>query len=1178
MRNITVKTKLLSLLVSSMFVVSITILIESTMVSYDTTAQITQKFEKNAYSSKENELKSNVQIAYKVIESFYKMAQKDEKNEKLYKKNAIQTIKNLKYGKSGYFWISNSKSKIITHPNKTNAYKETNGKYLLDEAIRVSRKNKDGGLVKYNSLKLGLKYPKFSYVILFKPWDWIIGTQTYVGNIDDLVDKTEDIAKNSIIHNALLNVFTILITIFIFFIIVLIITKKSIFKPFYEFQTGLLDFFEYLKGEKKEVTRLNNNSDSEIGLMSKAINAGIIKVEETMKQKAIEEWTKDGISKLNQILIKEKEVQQICDKSIDFICSYLNAGIGVFYLFDEKKETLLKYASYAHVVRNDLPNVFKLKEGIVGQVAFQRKPILLKNIKKDEALITTGTIIQSSTNTYTFPLVYNENLYGVIEIGTFSEIEQKDLDYLKAIEVIICLPLLNAFQNKKVKELLEDTKKANKKLEENQLKLEEANTYMQNQQRQLENVNINLEEQQQQLIISEQNLKLQNQKLEDTKQEITKKANELEKTGKYKSEFLANMSHELRTPLNSIILLSSLFQKNSNKNLTKDDIKKAKTIFDSGNDLLRLINDILDLSKVESGKMDIIIDTFTSSELLSQMEDLFEYTALDKGLSFNVIDEYKGIIKNDRAKLAQIVKNLISNSIKFTKKGLVTFKISSSNDLDFKISVIDTGIGISKKKQNSIFKAFAQADGSTSREYGGTGLGLSITKEFTKLLGGYISLSSQENKGSIFSLDLPNLDVFKNKKSTKEIIKTKDKKLVTTKQISVLSDVCDDRNIMGNEDEAYLVVDDNKIFAQLVYEEIKKNENFALIALNAKSGLELVKKYNIKGILLDLTLPDMDGIDVLKQLKTSLETKHIPVHIISSKDKSSETFELGAIGYHQKPIFNGDIDNILATINKFSQKEIKNLLIVENKNILKEIVLKFTQKDVNVTSINSVEEAIEGIKKEVFDTIIIDFALKDTYEVCEFVKSNYPALPIVIYTNYELAKEDKTKLQEYSNNIIMKTTKLDEKILSEINLFFRAREKESKEIFENIDLKGTNILIVDDDIKNIFVLDTALKEFNANTFTTFNGQEALDFLKDNDNIDLILMDIMMPVMNGYEIMEKIRKTQTLKHIPIIAVTARAMKEDRQKCIKLGADDYISKPININILAKLIKVWSKKRHK
>jgi len=998
---------------------------------------------------------------------------------------------------------------------------------------------------------------------------------------------------------------TLVIISFITFLVIMVlfyfIIQKYIIASLNKFQHGLLNFFDYVNGESKEIQLLDDSTKDEIGIMSGVVNDGIEKTKINIKERETQNWIKNGVNELNQILININTLREVTSESINFISNYINAGVGVFYVHDEEQNSLLQYSSFAHVVRDGLSSKFALGEGLIGQVALQRAPILLTNIQKDKLTITTGTVTQESFNTYTFPLIYNDTLYGVIEIGSFEVLSEKVIEFLNSIDRTICISLATAMQGNKVQELLETTKKANDELTIKQEQLEDANKYMQQQQQdleeananmeeqqqQLEEANANMEEQQQQLKISEQNLKLQNNQLEETKQEIQAKADELETSGQYKSEFLANMSHELRTPLNSIILLSSLLEKNSKVTLNKDDVKKAKTIFDSGNELLRLINDILDLSKVESGKMEVIVDSFRSDDFVIQMKDVFDFTASDKGLEFLIVDEYNGIIHSDKDRISQIIRNLVSNAFKFTQKGSITLKVAPSKKLDkeIELSVIDTGIGIPKEKQEIIFKAFTQADGSTSREYGGTGLGLSISRELAKLLGGEIHVTSEHGVGSIFSIDLPLLkSAVPTTLKMQTRIEPQIKKPLYEK--AVVSNIIpeDDRDILNPEDEAYLIIDDDKTFADIVYEEIKKDNSFGLVAYDATSGLALVKKFNIKGIMLDLTLPDMDGVDVLKELKSNNHSRHIPVHVISSKDKNSHTLKLGAIGYLQKPVYDGDINDVISNIDSFKQKKIKDLLIVEDDKVHREALMELVGVGVNIQGVRTASEASNEVKKEIYDTVVVDLGLMDGsgYEVGEYIKNSHPKLPIIIYTGRDLSNEDKIKLQAYSNSIIIKTANSNERILNEINLFLHrdesADENNNTEPFQKVDLEDSHILVVDDDIKNIFVLEAALEEFNAKTYTAFNGKEALEFLEKNPKIDLILMDIMMPIMDGYEAMQKIRENADIKHIPIIAVTAKAMKEDREKCIRLGADDYMSKPINLNILGGLIEQWSLKQHK
>ena len=856
------------------------------------------------------------------------------------------------------------------------------------------------------------------------------------------IDKKEAMLPVGELIKNLITTISFLLILFVF--ASLYFVNKMVAQPLNKFQNDLLHFFEFLKGKEKTVKELDASSNDEIGKMAKSINDGIVITKKLFEIREIDSWIKDGINKLNVELIKENSMKEVAYNAIHFISTYLNAGAGVIFIYDEEDEKLKEYSSYAHVKRDSLSNSYALGEGVVGQVALQHSPIELKNCDKSHTKIQTAVIDAIPLNTYTYPLLYQDKLIGVIEIASNKFFEKKEIEFLNSSSMVISTAISTAIQNLKVEKLLLNTKEANLRLQENQKQLEEANASMEEQQQQLEiananmeeqqqqleEVNASMEEQQQQLQISEQNLKIQNESLMKAKHEIESKAKEIELSSRYKSEFLANMSHELRTPLNAIILLSQLLEKNKNKNLLEDDIKKAKTIFKSGNELLRLINDILDLSKVESGKMEVIVDSFDSKEFLENIENLFESSAIEKNLEFHVIDNYKGIIHSDMDRISQIVRNLISNALKFTKDGSITLEINKVDDSDKPIEIVvsDTGIGIPKEKQEQIFKAFTQADGSTSREYGGTGLGLSISKELVSLLGGDIKLESEDGKGSKFIVRLSDLE--------KDIDKSED--------IEVFED---DRNSLIDE-EVILIIDDNISFTESISKYIHENGYKCLIAHTAKDGLSLIKEYAISAILLDLTLPDINGMDILREIKTEPSTKDIPVYIISSKDKD-------------------EIDDVMS--------DLKNFIL-----------------------------------------------------------------------EYKIIDEDDNEAVE--------------------------------EISQNIDLSGLNVLIVDDDIKNIFVLDSALSEANANVVSAYNGKEALEKLKEDNSIDIVLMDIMMPVMNGYEAIEEIRSDETLANLPIIAVTAKAMKEDKEKCIRIGANDFISKPIDVDILMKLVKVWSDKKHR
>ncbi|MCK5111791.1 MAG: response regulator [Arcobacteraceae bacterium] len=935
--------------------------------------------------------------------------------------------------------------------------------------------------------------------------------------------------------------------------------------------------------------RVTNEYKGDFEVLKNATNILGERLNDRQIENDEQNWIKDGIKELNEILVNQSNMQDVCKKSIDFICTYLEAGIGALYVYDENKQELHQYASFAFIQREDLSNIFKLGEGTVGQVALQRTPISLRNITREHMVIKTGTISEPPLNTYTFPLLYNEVLFGVMEIGSFELFNQKSMDFFNAANRVVATAISTTSQAEEVRMLLSESEIANKELgeantmmEEQQQQLEEANVQMEEQQQQLEEANAHMEEQQQQLMMSEQELKQNNKVLEKSKQEI-------EQSSQYKSEFLANMSHELRTPLNSIILLSDLLGKNRAKNLTEKDTQKAITINKSGNELLRLINDILDLSKVESGKMELVVDRFKSADLLTEIKDMFEVVANDRGLDFYIEDEYNNYVLNDKDRISQIIRNLISNAFKFTKEGSVTVKFEKSENADkpVRFSVRDTGIGIPEDKQKLIFEAFKQADGSTSREYGGTGLGLSISKELAKMMGGEITLSSTDGKGSSFIVTLPN---FTDKNSqTEETHNPKDFDLLKDSDLSTVAkelpqEIEDDSGKINYTDETFLIIDDDEVFATTVYEGIKEKGYNCLISLSGKNGLKKAKEYNVQGIMLDLGLPDIDGVDVLKELKGNSKLQNIPVHIISGRDKDEALFKIGAIGYTQKPVLNDDVEAVIKNLASFGNKKIKDLLLVEKNIKERNDLKKLIGEGVNIKGVSTSQSAINEIKKGNYDTVVIALGFNDgTCEVCEFIKHNYPKLPIIIYANKdELDNSELEKIQEYAHSIILKTANSKERVVGEINNFLNTvkydEQTEEIQYEEEINLDGMTILVADDDIKNIFVLDTALSEYGADVVRAKNGKEAIEKVKENKKIDIVLMDIMMPVMDGYEAIGKIREDESIKNIPVIAVTAKAMKEDRDKCLNAGANEYMSKPIDISKLLQLIKIWTAKKHR
>ena len=1002
----------------------------------------------------------------------------------------------------------------------------------------------------------------------------------------------------------------LLVLTLVIIIVVNLSLKQLVITNLYKVAEGLKSFFEYLNKKSDSVEKISIESHDEIGNMAKEINLNIITIQKLIEKENKQIWIKEGLSGINEAVSGNNDITLVSGKALSFICEYLKAGIGALYVYKKEEKILQLYASYAFIERKELSNRFKLGEGVVGQVALQRSPIQLENIRKESIVISTGTTSEPPLNTYTFPLIYQNELFGVIELASHSYFTKTQKEFFEAADNIIATALFSAKQNNKVKELLNDAQETNKMLkiqqhemeeknielqkqqaeleeantqmQEQQAQLEEANSQMQEQQAQLEEANSQMEEQQVQLKESEKRLLEQNAELEKSQEELNKKAKDLEESNKYKSEFLANMSHELRTPLNSVILLSSMLKENRKGTLCEEDIKKASIINNSGEELLRLINDVLDLSKVEAGRMELLVTTFESKNFTRNIKDMFETNIQNKGLEFTIIDKYNSLITTDEDKLSQIVRNFLSNALKFTDKGGIKLLIEPLGEDEVKIAVQDTGIGIAEDKQRLVFKAFMQADGSTSRKYGGTGLGLSITKELVSLMKGEINLESKEGEGSTFSIVIPNLN--KLEKKEKEIEKTRIEPKIEKKDINVPEKtVIDDAGKLSEEDKPFLIIEDSESFALTLKDAINSNDEYALIATTGKKGLELAKAYdNIQGILLDLGLPDIDGIDVLKELKTNLITRKIPVYIISGRNSDNKTKSLGAVGYKQKPLTSDDLNSVIKEIHSFNDKKVKDLLVVEDDNIQREAIIEFIGNGtIKSKGVGSTKEAITELHKDIYDAIIVDLTLKDGHglQICEYIKNNNLNIPIIVYTGKELTIEEENEIKKYTDSIVIKSANSQNRLLEEVDMFLHRVKsnkppKEKQYNTKDISFGGKKVLVADDDMRNTFVLVEILEEHGAEVLTAADGKEALEILYQNPDTGIVLMDIMMPVMDGYEAIRQIRKNNKIKDIPIIAVTAKAMPQDKERSLEAGANDYLSKPLNLETFVGVVQAWIK----
>jgi CheY-like chemotaxis protein/GAF domain-containing protein len=931
---------------------------------------------------------------------------------------------------------------------------------------------------------------------------------------------------------------------------------------------------------------------------------------------------KSAQNKLNEKIRGDLSLKELANTSISFLCRHFDANVGTFYTFNEDDKKYDLVGSFALDEELSFNRSFKIGEGQLGEVAENKKPVLLTNIPDNYLKITSSTGSASPANIAIHPLIYHDKVYGILEIASFKPIADVNMELLENVSEGLAVAINSTLNRKRTEDLLIKTKEQSEQLQTQQEELkvtneeleEQANILkrnqdeLQTQQEELSVTNEELEEKTQSLELQKNEIVEKNQELEAARKDLVRKANELEVTSKYKSEFLANMSHELRTPLNSLLILSRNLAENNNKNLDEEQVESAEIIYKSGNDLLTLINDILDLSKIESGKMTMNFEDVQIDNIIIDLRQKFMPQVKQKGIDFR-IDIEKGcpqLIHSDTIRLLQIIKNLLSNAIKFTSKGGVDLKVyrpSADEDLSrsglkpentIAFSVKDSGIGISKEKQLLIFEAFQQADGSTSRKFGGTGLGLSISRELIKLLGGEIKVESTENVGSEFIVFVPiKMDVSQSdekiieaeEETKKSLEETKPETIEDNNIIEEVEIVDDDSENISKDDKVVLIIEDDVNFAKVLLKQCRQKSFKGVVATNGKVGLEKAIDLKPSAIILDIKLPGMDGMTILDKLKETPEARHIPVHIMSANEHSMDALKKGAIGYIQKPVKQEKLDDAFKNIEGFIDRKIKNLLIVEDDvNMQKTIAKLVGSSDVKIYKAGKGLDAIKEIKENKIDCMVLDLGLPDMtgFELLRVLEKEDLAIPpTIVYTGRELSKEENDKLQKYTSSVIIKGVKSEERLLDETALFLHrmvsAMPNKQKEIINHLYdpeflFKNKSILIVDDDMRNIFALTHVFENKGMKVLKAENGQMALDVLNNEKEIDIVLMDIMMPVMDGYEAMEKIRNDDNLKNIPIIALTAKAMKEDRKKCIDAGANDYLSKPVDVDKLLTLMRVW------
>jgi HAMP domain-containing protein/signal transduction histidine kinase/CheY-like chemotaxis protein len=982
-------------------------------------------------------------------------------------------------------------------------------------------------------------------------------------------------------------------------------------------------------------------AQGEVSDLKNKINQMIANLKETTRQNTEQDWLKTNLARFSGFMQGQKSLEAVARLIMSELTPLVSANHGVFFISDtSNNEPILKLlSSYAFKERKSLSNRFRLGESLVGQCALEKKSILLTNVPSDYIQISSGLGEATPLNIIVLPVLFEGEIMAVIELASFqpfSQIHRTFLDQLME-SVGVVLNMISA--NMRTEELLQQSQSLTQELQSQSQEL-------QSQQDQLKKTNIELGAQARELeekasLLAEQNEKVEmkNREVELARAALEEKAEQLALSSKYKSEFLANMSHELRTPLNSMLILAKLLADNPEGNLSPKQTEFASTIHTSGGDLLNLINEILDLSKVEAGKMEIDITEVSLLELSEQVERTFSHVAQQKGLKFNVkvAPGLPRTVTTDAQRLQQVLRNLLSNAFKFTEKGQVNMTIAPADKdviLDdgeivpaekmVAFAVKDTGIGIAKNKQNLIFEAFQQADGTTNRKFGGTGLGLSISREITRLLGGRIRVESEIGKGSEFVLYLPYRYQGSPEDTSTEPTNGHTTSDMSTAHIPALQSptsnesvqVEDDRDNIRLGDSVVLVVEDDPSFAKILLDIARKSRFKGLIALNGEVALSMAKRYKPDAITLDLRLEGLDGWSLLDRLKRDPSTRHIPVQVISVIDKQRGS-TVAAMSYLEKPVTTEALQGAFEHIKRFIDREVRELLIVEDDQVQREsIVQLIANDDVAITAAQNGEEALKALKNKQFDCMVLDLSLPDMAGLDLLKKIKRQAankdLPVVIYTSKDLTAQEERQLKKFAATIITKDATSAERLLDDTAVFLhrvmsklsptqrriveerqRARPNGEGEPKLRIEtggtpkiemiargtrkaggsLEGLRVLVVDDDVRNIFALTGLLESEGADVFYNESGKETLNTLKTTPGINLVIMDIMMPEMDGIETTKAIRGEPAFADLPIVALTAKALEGDRERCLEAGANDYITKPANNEQLLETIQKWT-----
>ncbi len=985
----------------------------------------------------------------------------------------------------------------------------------------------------------------------------------------------------------------------------------------------------------------------EVGKLAELFNRMAAQVEERQKVLAEEEWLKAGLNRFSPIFQGKRRLDFVCEGVAVELADAVEASCLVVYVVQtavDGSQRLEYQAGYA--CRPPVLFIEK-SEGIVGQVLAHPKRIVIDDVPEDYVRISSASGEARAKQIIVEPVVFEGHLKAVVELVMLKPMTSAQLRFLaqfaesfgivlntiEATSLTEILLIKSQELAKSLQEQREQLRGKNALLEEQAGQLRSSEALLQEQQEELRQSNEELEQANEEMrqtneemeekvdLLAEQKKEMErfNRELELARQALEERASELARTSQFKSEFLTNMSHELRTPLNSLLILSKILSDNESGNLTAKQVQYAKTIYSSGDDLLQLINDILDLSKIESGSVEVEIAEAPIPEVTAFVEQTFRHVAEAKGISFQITVEEAtpAVVQTDLRKVQQILKNLVSNAVKFTANGSVELTIGSTTsgwripnatldgaDVVLRFTVRDTGIGVPEEKQQLIFEAFQQGEAGINRTFGGTGLGLSISRQLAELLGGSIGLTSHPGQGSTFTLYLPQYSnpekrlVKRSAKPSMPIMSTIRKELLGTPvtaeitaaaetDAEIISDnLADDRGNIVAGDRVLLIIEDDIRFANIMVEFAHEKQFKAVVARSVTRGITLAKQLLPTAISLDLQLPDNDGWLVLDQLKHDPKTRHIPIHVISAGQERDRSLRMGALSYFQKPVTREMMQDALSRTIDFINRPIKNLLIVEDDpNQRESLIALIGNGDVKTIAVGSAADAFQALEKIHFDCMVLDLGLPDSSGI-EFIKKvqqlyGLKAPPIIVYTGRELNRDDETELRKIAESIVIKNIRSPERLLDETALFLHRVQTKlpdtQRRIIENVQktasvLAGRKILVVDDDVRNIFAITSALESAFMVVRFAESGEAGIEVLKSEPDIEAVLMDVMMPGMDGLEAIRRIRDLEQFRRLPIISVTAKAMRGDREKCIEAGASDYIMKPVDLEKLKSLLRVW------